>query len=529
MKYDFEQMRDEIEKEFSIAAVNEEIKNNPEIAASFTKRDRGIKASIDIYQSWDGQTNQDDINRAIHKISKSTNKYSNKENIVRSIVTKLMSDGYYGYMLLRKAIGHKLEHPVLRPWYANRLPQIPSLINPGGEITLTEGEFVLSGQITLDKDNIWLHGKGISTIISGVGTNGNGYIRIDAHLEARNNIKVSDMYIDATGWSTQSNYAPVIGNATSGAYTSKNIELNNIKIRASNEHVCPIYFGEGDNPQLENVRIRNCDVRSTGTKIYGIGFRCKTTNLWIEGNKVDFPNAVANEQYNPIAVYWLSEYVHINANRILNTGGHSSIGISPAHYVEIIGNIVKATERSEYIECGIEVEEGLAHQPDTTGTSHHIIISGNYIYGGAKGIATRADSSYPAIYGIVAANNIIEYCTLGVWINTRVKQMTVVDNIITNCTTEITNDSTENTNRIIDNEGYNPVGNFTAPSMPNSGVNYTNDYGYPCMVQVYGGNVTDIDIDDVATGLTSGTFIIPPSGTINITYSSAPSWRWWGL
>lgn len=73
------------------------------------------------------------------------------------------------------------------------------------------------------------------------------------------------------------------------------------------------------------------------------------------------------------------------------------------------------------------------------------------------------------------------------------------------------------------------VGSFTAPSVPATTVNYQNPHNYPCQVQVYGGTVTEIDIDDIATGLTSGIFIIPSSGTINIAYSAVPSWRWWGL
>jgi hypothetical protein len=82
---------------------------------------------------------------------------------------------------------------------------------------------------------------------------------------------------------------------------------------------------------------------------------------------------------------------------------------------------------------------------------------------------------------------------------------------------------------ISNNSGYNPVGTVGPPSVPATTVNYTNAYGYPCQVQIYGGTVTEIDIDDIATGLTAGIFMIPPGGTINITYSAAPSWRWWGL
>lgn len=82
----------------------------------------------------------------------------------------------------------------------------------------------------------------------------------------------------------------------------------------------------------------------------------------------------------------------------------------------------------------------------------------------------------------------------------------------------------------INNIGYNPRGAISPPSVPATTVNYTNAYGYPCTVVVSGGTVTEIDIDDIATGLTSGVMpTIPPGGTINITYSAAPSWLWWGL
>jgi len=79
------------------------------------------------------------------------------------------------------------------------------------------------------------------------------------------------------------------------------------------------------------------------------------------------------------------------------------------------------------------------------------------------------------------------------------------------------------------NPGFNPVGNFTAPALPASTVAYTNSYGYPCQVQISGGTVTQITLDGVATGMTSFFGIIPPGGTIAITYSSAPTWKWWGL
>jgi len=87
--------------------------------------------------------------------------------------------------------------------------------------------------------------------------------------------------------------------------------------------------------------------------------------------------------------------------------------------------------------------------------------------------------------------------------------------------------------RIINCIGYNPVGNFTAPAIPASGTELQNTYGYPCLVTVYGGTVTDIAVghsgSPVSTGLTTGTFVLAPGEVIVLTYSAAPSWKWYGL
>lgn len=66
------------------------------------------------------------------------------------------------------------------------------------------------------------------------------------------------------------------------------------------------------------------------------------------------------------------------------------------------------------------------------------------------------------------------------------------------------------------------------PTVPATTVNQTNTYGKPVTVYVRGGTVTNITIDGVATGFTSGTFRVQAGGTINITYSVAPTWFWYG-
>lgn len=63
----------------------------------------------------------------------------------------------------------------------------------------------------------------------------------------------------------------------------------------------------------------------------------------------------------------------------------------------------------------------------------------------------------------------------------------------------------------------------TAMTLGASTVASTNPNPVPVNVTVTGGTVTVIAVGGVVTGLTTGTFLIPPGGTITITYSVAPT------
>jgi hypothetical protein len=77
-----------------------------------------------------------------------------------------------------------------------------------------------------------------------------------------------------------------------------------------------------------------------------------------------------------------------------------------------------------------------------------------------------------------------------------------------------------------------PIGNLGAPLVPASGVSLINDpthaFGFDCTVYVTGGTVTNIAIDGMSTGLTSGTFKVRAGQGITIIYSVAPTWVWFG-
>lgn len=77
-------------------------------------------------------------------------------------------------------------------------------------------------------------------------------------------------------------------------------------------------------------------------------------------------------------------------------------------------------------------------------------------------------------------------------------------------------------------KGYNGNRTPQSPAMPASTTAQYNLYGVPCMVQVYGGTVTAIQVNGAAiNGVISGVFYLGPGDRVSITYTVAPSWIWW--
>ena len=78
------------------------------------------------------------------------------------------------------------------------------------------------------------------------------------------------------------------------------------------------------------------------------------------------------------------------------------------------------------------------------------------------------------------------------------------------------------------NRGYNPVGR-TNQVVGASPWTFTNDKGFRVELFVTGGTVSEISRGGQATGITSGSLIVHPGGTVTITYSATPTVRTFGL
>lgn len=67
---------------------------------------------------------------------------------------------------------------------------------------------------------------------------------------------------------------------------------------------------------------------------------------------------------------------------------------------------------------------------------------------------------------------------------------------------------------------------IAAPGVPASTVNATNATGTIIGVTISGGTLTAVTVNGTQVGTTAGTYLVPNLGTINITYTVAPSWTW---
>ena len=113
---------------------------------------------------------------------------------------------------------------------------------------------------------------------------------------------------------------------------------------------------------------------------------------------------------------------------------------------------------------------------------------------------------------------------------------TIVGNNLLSGTTGYISQNATSTNQIAKNPGYNPVGfAVTQPAVPASTVNATNNSGVDCMVHIAGGTLTVVTVGGTATGITQQaaagsvhTVRVPAGQTINITYTVAPTWKWYG-
>jgi len=171
--------------------------------------------------------------------------------------------------------------------------------------------------------------------------------------------------------------------------------------------------------------------------------------------------------------------------------------------------------------------------------THHFDLSNNVVLGNntySEGFNLGNGSGVASSYGVVS-NNYIHNCLYGgVFWSAYGTDISITGNRFTDCKYTLVYGSslTSNVNIVTkDNFGYNPVGYMSGISVPGSTVAMQNVFGVDCMVTISGGTVSAISVGKTegtlqSTGLTSGMVMVPAGGWIALTYSSAPTWYWFG-
>lgn len=568
---DFEDTRDEVEREFKIDGINRGIQNIKGIASSYTNKDRGIKASAVIDQWYDHQTNQEDINKAIIKVEERANRETHKESRAKKIIRTFMSEGYFGYLRLRKLIDRPLEHPVLRPWYAGELIRIPSLVNPGGKVTITEGEYSLSNSIN-PKANLVLEGNGwqntslkMAAAVSAFEFGAYDKITLRGFaIDGNSRAYSTHEIIDGTG-----NEDITLENLYIHDHnTSYGLEfLTGKRIRILDSWFTKI--GGGTHPDSDPISLQGCeDVRVDGNWIYDVSFTTHrgggievqdtSDKIIIVNNHIEkAQNGMAltthvdtqqNAQYiianNYISIYNVTEigsqyqngiaimdYSNtllmknvVVANNIIRvnclTGDHDNvqyywntgIAIASAEDVLIANNVIdNAAFTQEKGNEGIVLNYMKIKD---------VLITGNIIRNCYKrGIVTNLST----IENIHILGNLCHDCDYGIKIEDGDYIFMEDNNVRNNTTSAITVDSGKNQNGWIrNNPGYNPVG---ISSISVGASEFTHTAGAsPETIYISGGTVSLIKKGTTTIFTDTGHSVeLEPHELCKVTYSSIPT------
>lgn len=73
---------------------------------------------------------------------------------------------------------------------------------------------------------------------------------------------------------------------------------------------------------------------------------------------------------------------------------------------------------------------------------------------------------------------------------------------------------------------FENAGSVSAPSFPATTVAVTSTYSWYVVATITGGTVTNVSVNGSTVGTGDGTYVIPPLGTIAVTYTGSPAWTW---
>jgi len=387
---------------------------------------------------------------------------------------------------------------ILIDYGADARTVIQSAVNAVHDVFVAAGLYVLSGEILLNTYNT-LRGEGIDVTILQMA---NGVFENCITAFSKSYVFVRHLTVDGL--------YPT--NARQGAPAGED-----------ECHQCGVVFRETSDGAIEHVKAINCPwnaIALLGDSKRNLLFNCEVDNTGWHGIELwgTPPGALEYPEYNDIY-----------GCRVTNTTVTSFVLENNAYYNTIIASYADtaANNQSLYISflsyenrvIGNRFQQVLRYDS----VLHGGIINDNILVGGID--VNDTDD-------IIITDNELED---NIDLNATCDKIIIKDNNLRAGTIVVAAGATRI--RIEDNEGYNPKGNIPTPypvaagyltdsaaaqAFPTSNTNYTITES-PKFITIYGGTVTSISIDGVATGLTSGSFFLKTGQILNVVWTGQPS------
>ncbi|RRA01922.1 hypothetical protein [Burkholderia cepacia] len=198
----------------------------------------------------------------------------------------------------------------------------------------------------------------------------------------------------------------------------------------------------------------------------------------------------------------------------------------------VINAVLSPTQVSGWARHGMNLAGGQnisIPSPNVFGNSFSVVSNGSGIVVGpnASGVRVRGGRSGGGTYGAGTGNQAYGISIDPASTNVTVNSVDLTGNQASS--NGVTNAGTS-ANQITDSPGFNGNRAAKVPTMPASGVSYTNPYGSRAQVLIYGGTVTSINLNGQQMFSTSSgvpPISVAPADVLSITYSATPSWIWW--
>lgn len=155
-KSEWEKQRDEIDLSLKNAERVWALNHGLEDPSVFNSRDLGILRTEVVEQTRDQGIIGSDIQKAIDKTQ------GKPPSKARLFLARVLSNGFYSYLRLRKALGAPKDSFTITPSRGTRVADCMGLINPGGLVTVKEGDYTIPTRVDV-KTDVALRGVGNAT------------------------------------------------------------------------------------------------------------------------------------------------------------------------------------------------------------------------------------------------------------------------------------------------------------------------------------------------------------------------------